>query len=239
MWQPIIRRLALTRDLGALTIGILQSFVPDLPALLEQEAAIVPELEGQAGKQRLISTVTNLFQEQMGWMLLILEDLHWSSDSLDILNQLNRLVEQLPLLIIGSYRNDERPSLPDILPHMQPLMLARLSAREMSQLSQAMLGQIGQQSDLLTLLQRETEGNAFFVVEVVRALAEEAGQLREIGQLVLPTTVFPKGIRTIVNRRLEQLSAQAKQLLTGAALAGRQVDPKMMGWLAEKMGLPL
>jgi len=45
-----------------------------------------------------------------------------------------------------------------------------------------MLGEAGRSADVLDLLERETEGNVFFIVEVVRALAEEAGGLFNIGR---------------------------------------------------------
>ncbi|MEZ4512172.1 MAG: protein kinase [Chloroflexota bacterium] len=237
LWQDVIRRLLLGPPLSNLTIGVLQALIPDITTLLEQPVIPPPQLEGQAGRQRLISTITSLFEQQNQWMLLILEDLHWASESLDVLTQLNRLVEHLPLLIIGTYRNDERPSLPNELPQMQTITLERFSPAEMSQLSTSMLGHAGAKPEILTLLQRETEGNPFFLVEVVRTLAEEAGRLSDIEQMTLPTTLFPKGIETIVRRRLAQLPAHMQPLLPGTAVAGRQVDPAIIHQLARQQAL--
>ncbi len=53
-----------------------------------------------------------------------------------------------------------------------------------------MLGTAGEQPRALDLLQRETEGNALFVVETVRTLAAEAGRLQEVARMPLPETVF-------------------------------------------------
>ncbi|HLK53909.1 MAG TPA: serine/threonine-protein kinase PknK, partial [Candidatus Angelobacter sp.] len=79
--------------------------------------------------------------------------------------------------------------------------------------------------NLTDLLTRETEGNIFFMVEVLRALAEEAGQLDRIGMTTLPAQVFSGGMKLIVQRRLNHIPAWAQPLLQAAATVGRQIDP--------------
>lgn len=233
LWQGVIRRLALGPALSSLATSVLHTLIPDIGTLLNQPIMPLPQLEGQAGRQRLISTITHLFEQQTQWMLLILEDLHWATESLDILTQLNRLVSHLPLLIVGTYRNDERPFLPTELPHMQTITLQRFTAAEIAQLSTSMLGRVGAKPEILKLLHQETEGNPFFVVEVVRTLAEQAGRLSDVGDMPLPTTLFPKGIETIVRRRLGQIPTHMQPLLLGTAVAGRQVDPTLIHHLAQ------
>jgi hypothetical protein len=73
-------------------------------------------------------------------------------------------------------------------------------------------------------LESETEGNVFFVIEVMRALAEEAGQLSLVGSHLLPKTVLTGGIQAIVQRRLARLPEEVHPLLRLAAVAGRQLD---------------
>ncbi|MCP4538622.1 MAG: hypothetical protein GY832_15925 [Chloroflexi bacterium] len=99
-----------------------------------------------------------------------------------LLDRLTTGASDLPLLIIGTYRDDERPDLPDDLSGMQVLKLERLTEQGIAELSASMLGSAGGREPVLDLLRRETEGSPFFLVEVVRALAEEAGQL--VGHLV-------------------------------------------------------
>ena len=55
------------------------------------------------------------------------------------------------------------------------------------------------------LLQREAEGNTFFLIEVVRTLAEQAGRLEDIKAMALPNRVFAGGVQEIVQRRLQYL----------------------------------
>ena len=88
---------------------------------------------------------------------------------------------ELSLLVVGSYRDDERPNLPEELPEIQVMRLDRLDAEAIHALSVSMLGESGSEPEVVDLLQRETEGNVFFLVEVVRVLASEAGRLSDVG----------------------------------------------------------
>src|SRR5581483_10068675 len=111
-------------------------------------------------------------------------------ESLALLAWLIQMTAWLPLMIVGSYRDDEVPELPLRLPEMRVINLKRLSPDAITELSRSMLGAGGTQPQIVNLLQHETEGNPFFLVEVVRALAEEAGRLDKIGEMTLPKEVF-------------------------------------------------
>ena len=224
LWNRVVQQLALNIELDNLNAGVLQTIVPNLNDLLSQDFPTPPQIGTDAARQRLISAVSDLFVYQQGWLLLILDDLQWANESLAILEQLGRLASTLPLLIIGSYRSEDRPELPERFPEAETLILDRFSTKETAELSEAMLGDVGNQKNVLALLQRETEGNAFFVVEVVRALADQAGNLRDIGLTPLPDRLFPERIASIVQRRLSKLSADNIRLLPAAALIGREID---------------
>ena len=233
LWRDAVRHLLLTSDeIDDLTAGVLATVVSDIASLLGRPIPAPPQLEGQASEERLFHAITTLFQHQKQTVVLLLEDLQWAIASLDILTYLIRQVADLPLLIIGSYRDDERPELASQLSNMQPIKLRRLSEAAITRLSLSMLGEVGQRPEILTLLQRETEGNAFFLVEVVRALAEEAGQLGAIGETALPEKLLPQGIQSIVDWRLAHIPAEAEGLLQLAAVAGREIDQPVISELA-------
>ena len=223
-WREPVRRLILDAPLNDLEAGILQEIVPDISDLIQREVQPVQRLDGAPGQQRLIQTIVDLFQRQSQPLVLFLEDLQWASESLLPLRALNHQIENLPLLIVGTYRDDERPELPDELPNMQVMKLNRLSMTEISALSQSMLGQAGKNPSVVDLLQRETEGNTFFIVEVVRALAEDAGDLHKVGMVTLPARIVAGGIQAVIRRRLRRVPDSARPLLNLAAVAGRQLD---------------
>lgn len=233
VWKRGLRQLSLGIKLTDVQAGILKPLIPDLDRLLEREVAEAQELDSQAAQQRLIYTVVELvlavIESLDNPLVILLEDLQWAGiESLDLLKSLIDLTPMLPLLIIGNYRDDEQPDLPQQLPSMTVVKLNRLDPTAISELSESMLGAAGRQNDVLTLLNRETEGNPFFLVEVVRALAEEAGQLDKIGTQTLPAHVFTGGLQRLVHRRLERVPGQHLPLLRLAAVSGREIDFKAL-----------
>ncbi len=228
LWRPALRWLCLMSDLDNTDLAILKMLMPDLGTLLEREIPEVPELDPKATQKRLLITIEKMFSQQNRPLVVILEDLHWADESLQVFGRLINLVAKQPLLIIGSYRDDERPDLPSKLPQMNFLKLERLTEDGIADLSEAMLGESGRQPDVVELLQRETEGNVFFLVEVVRALAEEAGQLERIGMITLPAQVFAGGIQQIIKRRLERIPISAMPLLQLASVMGRWLDLEVL-----------
>ncbi|MEM7183435.1 MAG: EI24 domain-containing protein, partial [Spirochaetota bacterium] len=174
--------LALHTPLSDLEAGVLKEIVPELERILNRTIPDAPSLQGNARQQRIVFIITQLLQRQTHPTLLLLEDLHWVRESLEVLTQLTGHIETLPLMIVGSYRRDERPRLPEELPtDVQMIMLSRFEDTRIRQLAKVMLGDIGQQPAVVAQLQQETEGNVFFLVETLRAWAEEAGGLFHLG----------------------------------------------------------
>jgi tetratricopeptide (TPR) repeat protein len=237
VWRGIVRWLVmLAGDLPMAEASLLAEIVPDISALLGQ--TVSPANDVAALRRQMPIILEALIRRQAQPLLLIVEDLQWAGEeSLALLAHLTELAHTLPLLIVGSYRNDETPDLPDQLPHMRHLPLERLSDEAIAQLSAAMLGAAGETPPVLDLLQRETEGNVFFLIEVVRALAEEAGQLSNIGRTTLPRSVFAGGIRRLVQRRLSRLSPADRPLLQLAAVDGRTLDIALLAHVAREFDI--
>src|SRR5262249_27774473 len=77
-----------------------------------------------------------------------------------------------------------------------------------------------------------TEGNPLFVREQLRYLLEEHQLARGDGQqqvaAPLPELGLPEGVRDVISRRLRRLSAAARNLLTVAAVVGREFDARIV-----------
>ncbi|MEM7533863.1 MAG: AAA family ATPase [Chloroflexota bacterium] len=242
LWRNVISHLALHTSLSDLETGILKEVVPELERILNRSLPDAPSLQGNARQQRLIFTMIQLLQRQTHPTLLLLEDLHWTQEGLDILKQLTPQIETLPLLIIGSFRSDERPHLPDeFAAGVHQITLARFGDTHIGQLAKAMLGDVAQQPAIVDQLQTETEGNVFFLVEILRAWAEEMGGLLTLGEMVqdvgqdirLPEHVFTGGIEQIIRRRLAKVPASSQALLKLAAIAGRALDLDVLSYLQQ------
>jgi len=229
VWREPLRRLVLSTELEDDDASVLKNLVQDIDTLLERPIPEAPALDPQMSRNRFMRVVTDMFRSLKQPTVVILEDLQWASEEdLELLKRLTPLSADLPLLLIASYRDDERSDLPEVLSGMQLLKLKRLDEISIADLCEALLGTAGRHPQIVTFLQHETEGNVFFLVEVVRALAEQAGQLDLIGQEELHAKLLPDGIRNIVQRRLNRLPEDSRPLLQLAALAGCELDLELL-----------
>lgn len=229
MWRPVLRYLCLTTDLTALEASVLKALIPDIDMLVGWNVTAAPDLDPQSTIKRFLTTIENILLRQTQPLLILLEDLHWAGhDSLLLLRHLSGLTRHKAFMLLANYRDDERPTLAAELPGMTLIKLARLHSEDIAQLSESMLGEAGKQPGVVELLQRETEGNIFFIIEVVRALAQKAGQLRSIADETLPKSVFTGGVRDVLQRRLARIPREVYPLLQLSAVAGRQLDPNVL-----------
>ncbi len=232
VWREPLRRLILGSRIDEIDAGVLKSVVSDIDLLLSKSITPTAALTGETAQARLTAIVGQMIRQQDQPVVILLEDLHWAgSESLALINSL-LTIPDLPLLMVGTYRDDDMPDLPTQLPALQLMKLARLPENDIRQLSESMLGEAGRKPEIVGLLQRETEGNVYFLVEIVRALAEEAGELSKVGKMELPDTVVAGGIQRIVQRRLSRVPAEYHPLLKLAAIAGRELDLKLMNTVA-------
>ena len=140
-----------------------------------------PLSDPEQEKRRLFAALTRFFKERARQqpVLLVIEDLHWCDDiSLEFLLSLARSCVALPLLLLMTYRNDEiQQGLQRFLAQLdrarlsQELQLAPLTFSDVDAMLEAMFDlPEGEQASLLDLIYPLTEGNPFFVEEVLTSL---------------------------------------------------------------------
>lgn len=236
MWRTIIPEMLLSTDFEMMQARILKEIIPDITDLLGYEVPDAPEIMGVAAQERLIKTIIDIVRQSKDTFLLVLEDLHWSQEDVLPLQQLLTIADELHnLMIIGTYRNDERPNLPQELAGFEVITLERLQRSDIETLSQAMVGKTS--DNLLDLIESQTEGNALFIVEVMRSLAEDAGRLSDVSTINLPANVFTERMKNILGRRLEQVPARYQQVLSYAAIYGRQIDKRILAHILPDLDL--
>jgi serine/threonine protein kinase len=234
LWRNIVRRLLLMVEVDDLQASILKDIVPDIGDLLGNNVVDAPQLTGAEYQNRLVFTIMNLFKRCQQPIVILLEDLQWATDGLLLFQNMAQTWQQLhSVMIVGTFRNDERSPLATELPNFEVIDLPRLSREHIAELSAAMLGDTGRNEELIDLLETQTEGNTFFMVEVVRALAEEAGRLADIGTIKLPENINTSGIEQIIQRRLDKVPIQYQRLLEIVAVLGRYIDMNLVKHLAE------
>lgn len=228
-FRDVLRGLLIRVEPDDHEASVLEAVVPDVAALLGREVPARAAIDPEAAQARLVAVVEALLRRHREPTLIVVEDLQWAgSESLKLLTEVAGLAPELPLLVVGTYRDDERPRLPADLPGMRVLKLRRLGAEGIAALAASMLGDAGRRPEVIARLARETEGNPFFLVEVVRALAEDAGALSRVGREPMPETLTSGGLHAIVKRRLDQVPRRARPLLEAAAAVGRRIDPAIL-----------
>lgn len=231
VWQEVLKVVALQVPLGELQASVIGAIVPDLPRICECQLAPLQALDATSARLRLLHVVGDALQRLPDKTLIILEDLHYADpESLALLHHITGGLAGR-LLLVATYRDDEMPRLPVALKNLQKLRLSRLNRKDMEQLCESMLGSAGKNRRLVDFIAAETEGNTFFMVEAMRALAAESGSLEAIGRNGLPERVFSGGMEEVLDRRLSRVPREAWTLLQLAAVAGRQLDLALLTYL--------
>jgi tetratricopeptide (TPR) repeat protein len=196
----------------------------------------VPEVvspESEAARFYLFEAVSGLFRHAASVrpLLLVFDDLHSADDpSLLLLQFLVRELRGVRLLVVGTCRDvmAERPlgigeAVGELVREGQLLNLRGLGRDEVRGLMEVLWGVVPSQAQVAAV-HETTEGNPLFVREVVRLLAAQAAPGRR-GQAV----PIPGTIRAVIGRRLAPLSADAVQVLSAAAVVGREFDLSLVG----------
>jgi DNA-binding CsgD family transcriptional regulator/tetratricopeptide (TPR) repeat protein len=176
--------------------------------------------------------------------IIVFEDIHWSDrESLELLRYVGRSVRSIPILIVATYRNDEITSghplyhtLPDLVRE------ARAERIDLRRFASSVIREIVDRryqlderdaERLVDELERRTEGNPLFIVELLRSI-EQAGLLfvEGDGWRLAPLTdiEIPLLVRQVIGRRLRQLDTSARVALQSAAILGYEVRPDL--WLS-------
>jgi tetratricopeptide (TPR) repeat protein len=209
-----------------------------------------PPLEPIQERLRLFSSVaeylTNLSHRTP--LVLVLEDLHWAdAASLALLQHLTRALRGERVLILGSYRDvelDRKHPLGDVLREMNRerlynrVSLRRLPREGVGAMVRTMFEVTQVTEEFLDLLYRETEGNPFFVEEVLKSLVEEGVIGREDGRWRRVKEIaeidVPQSIKEVIGRRLERVSEACQRALSLAAVIGRRFRFEVLQALGEQ-----
>jgi len=238
VWQDVLQWLSVLVPLSDNEAGALKPIIWQLETLLKRSVPDLSDLAGTASGERLTSVVIDLLQRVGKPLIILLEDLQWAGDeSLTLLDKLSQRVDSLPVLLLGSYRDDETPQLHSKIPRAQTIRLKRFNHDQIAQLSGSMLGAVGFEPRIVNFLEQETEGNVFFIVETLHVLAEEAGGLQNIASKPLPESIVVGGMIAALRSRLARAPQHGRPLLDLAAVIGRDLDLNLLRYLAPDVAL--
>ncbi len=254
-YQPFVeafRWLANTIDpdrLGELVGPLGSELSPLVPELERLVPGIGPRLsdDPETERNRLFEAATELLVNLSTRVpvVLVLDDVHWArKPTLLLLRHLLKSTSRLPLLIVATYRDtdlDRTHPLSEMLadmrrqPGVERLMLQGLDAEGVRQFLERTAGHDLAEDGLAlaAAVSRETEGNPFFIGEVLRHLSESGALVFRDGRWTsdfsLGEVGIPEGIREVVGRRLSNLDPATNEVLAIAAVIGREFDLRLLG----------
>ena len=258
-YQPFVEALRHFVDHAPVLTGRLGRYGGELVRLVPELAERLPDLPAPLRSDPETERY-RLFDAAAAWLvaasaeeplLLLLDDLQWAAKPTMLLLRHVVRAGGGRVLVLGTYRDTE-------LAHDHPLVdvvadLRRQGGVErlsLSGLDDAGVAAIVEQAGGRTLdeagialaraVYEETEGNPFFVREVLRHLAESGAVERGEGgwttRLPVDQLGIPEGVREVVGRRLARLSGDANQALRVAAVVGADFELDVVAAAADLGG---
>ncbi len=207
----------------------LESALPYLFALLSSEegAGALAQMDPRIQRQRTLEAIKRiLLRESLSRpVILVFEDLHWVDEGTQAL--LNLLVEGLAnarVLLLVNYRPEYRHEWGNRTYYTQ-LRLDPLERRSAEQMLDAMLGAESELKPLKRMILERTEGNPFFMEEMVQALFDQGvlardgavRMLKPLAEVKVPLTV-----QGVLASRIDRLSTEQRELLQTLAVLGKE-----------------
>jgi class 3 adenylate cyclase/tetratricopeptide (TPR) repeat protein len=210
---------------------------PYLAKLLPGEDIKVPALDGSDEKERLFWAVTSFLQTVAAEVpvALLLDDLHWADgSSLELLQHLARHTRANRVFVLGTYRDVEvgrRHPLEATLRELrrqelaEKIAVSRLDRADTSSFVASSFETAEISSEFAELLYQRTDGNPFFLQQVLRALVESGDVYRNPSgtwdRRAVEEIEVPESVRSVIGQRLSRLSEESQTLLMEASVLGQ------------------
>lgn len=178
-------------------------------------------------------------------LILFVDDLHWADIStVDVLAFIGSKCESMPLLIVVSYRPEELLLSENQFTQVKQTMQTRRVCQEIS-LEFLNLDDIVNYlalefpehrfpKEFAQLIHKQTEGNPLFMVDLVLNLHDRMVIDKAKDRWVLKQSVveikseLPESIRSMIQRKIDQLTEPDRQLLIVASVQGNEFDSAVL-----------
>lgn len=262
-YQAIVRALRsalpmlAALEIGPLWLAAVSELIPEIRSRRLDAGTPLPtpvHLDPDRDRNRLFEGIARCLEglARPRPLVLILDDLHWAgAGTARLLEFLARRAPQHRLLILAAYRQDEIPGvhpLRKLRRHLQAdnlithLALGRLNAQAVHNMIAGISGLGEEAIDLARQLYAVSEGNPFFLSELILDRIE-AGDIRMEGgrwqvQKQMPT-VLPARMDDAIAGRVTRLDAASKSLAEVAAIIGASFNVELLrevcGWSESKV----
>ncbi|UCE72958.1 MAG: tetratricopeptide repeat protein [Methanomassiliicoccales archaeon] len=184
-------------------------------------------------------------------LLLILEDIHWAdTSSLQLLQYVTRNTQESRVFICGTYRPEELDDVGDKKVHplkeaiqrmsrhkmFAPIELTRLPPSEVSDMLTSIFGMPEFPSGFKERIFKETEGNPFFIEEMLHSFQDEGAisfkeggwHISEVSGIAIPST-----IKDLIALRIERLDEGSMNAIKYASVIGQEFGYEVLKYCLE------
>ncbi|MHC4932713.1 MAG: BREX system ATP-binding domain-containing protein, partial [Planctomycetota bacterium] len=185
-------------------------------------------------------------------LVLLLEDMHGAEISIEALQYVVPRLGPTPTLVIGTYRTNEidrHHPLTRLLDSFEgdrrftSITLGPFTPSEHRTFLKTLVGGADLADDLATKLFDKTEGDPFFTKELVRSLLDagaigkdDTGKWGLTGQAGIRTEELPATIHQAVEKRIQRLPADLKDVLAVGSVLGKTFDFRDLEAIAADKG---
>ncbi len=218
--------------------------VEELPVLFDflgvpDPGRPLPKLSAEARQRALQGVVCHLVRapNRREPIVTVIEDLHWMDEgSAALLGELFDAVEGTKTLVVVNFRPEYTPDWTGP-PDYHRISLEPLGPADTAELLRDLAGEDPSLDGLGELIHERTNGNPFFIEEIVRGLAEAGNLEGERGAYRLARPVedagVPASVQTVLAARIDRLHPDSKRLLQVASVAGKEFDERALRLTAD------
>src|SRR6266545_3623186 len=178
-------------------------------------------------------------------LVIVLDDAHWAdAPSLLLLGHLVRDLGRDPVLFVVSFREEEvapggpvAAALAELAggPEARRIALKGLDRAELAQHLAAVVGPLPG-ATLAARIHDATGGNPFFAAELVRMLRSEGRLANQVALGAEQPLGLPRGVREVLQRRLDRLSVASRRSLELASLVGTSFAAEFLARVSQRPG---
>jgi class 3 adenylate cyclase/tetratricopeptide (TPR) repeat protein len=195
-------------------------------------------LHGEAVKREIYESVLNIWsaKAQENPLVMVFDDLHWADTaSVELINHIFQLADRNPILFVCAFRPHRdsaawqlrKRAQTDYQDHFLEINLAPLDEKDSLQLVDNLLAMSDLPVDLQKSIWRKSEGNPFFLEEVVRTLIDKEIIHRDEEGFQWQVSAnsdqldIPDNLQALLLARIDQLESNSRQILQLASVVGR------------------
>jgi predicted ATPase/class 3 adenylate cyclase len=194
---------------------------------LQEEDGPLKDVDPETKKHRTFDAVKRLLvrESRNQPLIVIFEDLHWlDEESQQFLDEFCEIVPATNTLLLVNYRPQYRHSWGSKSYYSQ-LRLDPLGSQHAEELLTSLIGGIQGPEELHSFILEKTQGNPFFIEEIVQSLFEDGILVREPTISLtkpLKDVQIPATVQGVLLARIDRLAPDEKALLQTLSVLGKQ-----------------